>query len=105
MLVMKRQYTFKFLTDWNYRKMENLKLVGPFKQLITMNGLAHKGPIKDNQLEIIEDAGILIHEGFIHAVGAFNKLRKEINIKPNNITQIEDDLVALPGFIDTPPTT
>lgn len=80
--------------------MENPKLVGPFKKLITMNGLAHKGPIKDNQLEIIEDAGILIHEGLIEAVGTFNKLRKETNLKPNDITQIEEDLVALPGFID-----
>ena len=56
--------------------MEHLKLAGPFSQLITMAELPERGPIDDQKLEIIENAGILIREGIIQQVGLFQELKK-----------------------------
>ena len=75
-----------------------MKLTGPFKQLLTMDKMAAKGPLSDNQLEIIQDAGILHGEGKIIAVGNFNQLKDKFN--STNIEWIEGDYVALPGMID-----
>ena len=53
-----------------------MKLIGPFAQIITMDGLPIKGRIKDEQLQIIKEGGILIHHGMISKVGDFEELRK-----------------------------
>ncbi len=71
-------------------------LIGPFTQLLTMRGLPLKGPISDDQLEIIKDAGVLIEDGSILEVGKFKNL---ISSKINHI-EVESEKVALPGFID-----
>jgi len=75
-----------------------MKLTGPFKQLLTMDKMAEKGPLSDDQLEIIPDAGILHGEGKIIAIGNFNQLKEKF--KTTNIEWIEGDYVALPGMID-----
>ena len=80
--------------------MEDLKLVGPFSQLITMNDLPDKGPINDRQLEIIENGGVLIKNGIIQKVGIFNELKKEANLGRAQFIEIEENSVGLPGFID-----
>ena len=38
----------------------NFTFIGPIRQLLTMSDLPLKGALKDDQLEIIKDAGILI---------------------------------------------
>jgi imidazolonepropionase len=38
-----------------------VKLIGPFKQIVTLNNLPLRGKISDEQLEIIENGGILIN--------------------------------------------
>jgi len=78
--------------------MSILKLIGPFSQILTMNGLPLKGPIKDDKLEIVKDGGVLIKDHLIHAIGDFNTLIKS-NEKAQ-VIKIEHDSVALPGFID-----
>jgi len=75
-----------------------MKLTGPFKQLLTMDKMAGKGPLSDDQLEIIPNAGILHGEGKIIAIGNFNQLKEKFN--STNIEWIEGDYVALPGMID-----
>jgi imidazolonepropionase len=38
-----------------------VKLIGPFKQIVTLNNLPLRGKISDEQLEIIENGGIFIN--------------------------------------------
>ena len=77
-----------------------MKLIGPFKQIIPMRGLSLKGAISDNQLEIINDGGILIEGEKIHAIGEFAKMIA--NSKSNAIEthQLSGDHTCLPGFVD-----
>ncbi len=78
---------------------ENGKLIGPFKQVLTMQHLPLKGALKDEQLEIIEQAGIYVVDGKISVVGDFNGLKEAL---PNDIeiVELKGDFVALPGYID-----
>jgi imidazolonepropionase len=75
-----------------------MKLIGPFKQLLTMNGLPIRGALSDNQLEVIPNGGILISDRKILAVGNFNQLKD--SYKPSEVEQLNTSYVALPGLID-----
>lgn len=79
--------------------MSSKTLYGPFKQLLTMNGLPLKGPLKDEKLEIITNAGIVIQDGKILDLGSYSDLE---NIHPDSEKKLNNssDLVALPSFID-----
>ena len=72
-------------------------LIGPFAQLLPMTGLPLKGALKDEQLPIIENGGILVSEGKILKVGVFDAL-KSSNV---DVHKIEGDHVCLPGFVDS----
>ncbi len=50
-----------------------MKLIGPFKQIVTLANLPLRGKLSDEQLEIIENGGILLHDGIVHDVGNFNE--------------------------------
>lgn len=76
-----------------------MKLIGPFKQLLTMNGLPLRGALPDKMLEIIPDGGIIVNEGVIVATGNFDRLK--IAYQPALIEFISGNYVALPGFIDS----
>jgi imidazolonepropionase len=76
------------------------KLIGPFKQLLTLNNLSIKGPLSDNDLEIIENAGVLIESDFIVEVGAFDTLAIQAENNNYKIEEQRANLIALPGFID-----
>lgn len=71
-------------------------LIGPFSQLLTMNGLSLKGPILDESLEIIENGGVLSEDGTIQAVGPFEELRNQAD----HIDFIDQPMVAIPGLVD-----
>jgi imidazolonepropionase len=74
------------------------KLIGPFTQILPLTGLPLKGALKDEQLHIIANGGVLVEDGLIMAVGNFNELRKaESSIQ---IEEITGHQVLLPGFID-----
>lgn len=76
-----------------------MKLIGPFKQILTLDHLHLKGPLKDEQLAIIENGGILIEQDIILEVADFKWLK---NRNPNiEIEQIEGEQVLLPGFVDS----
>jgi imidazolonepropionase len=74
------------------------KLIGPFTQILPLTGLALKGALKDDDLQIIPNGGILVENGLILAVGDFKKLRKEYPLA--QIEEITGDQVLLPGFVD-----
>ncbi|TAI47180.1 imidazolonepropionase [Flagellimonas allohymeniacidonis] len=76
--------------------MSDHTLIGPFTQLLPMTDLPLKGALRDEQLVIIENGGILVSEGNIVAVDAFDVLKSKATI----IHKIEGEAVCLPGFID-----
>lgn len=74
------------------------KLIGPFAQLLTMRQLPDRGALKDEQLEVISQGGILIENHVISDIGDFQALRQA---HPSvEIEEIEEGQVALPGFVD-----
>ncbi|MFB6342599.1 imidazolonepropionase [Saccharicrinis sp. FJH62] len=77
-----------------------MKLTGPFRQIITMDKLPVKGPLNDDQLEIIPDGGILSDKGKIIAIGDFTELAAQIDRSTTEIEWIHGNHVALPGLID-----
>ncbi len=62
-----------------------------------MTGLPLKGALKDEQLSIVENGGILVSEGKILKVGVFDELKSD-NV---DIHHIEGNHVCLPGFVDS----
>lgn len=76
--------------------MDELKLIGPFSQLLTMEDLSVRGALKDSDLRIIENAGIIIKGEFIEAVGSFMELKSRAQV----IEETGVTLTAMPGFID-----
>lgn len=76
-----------------------MKLIGPFKQIITLANLALRGKLSDEQLEIIIDGGILLEKDKILKIGNFSAIRSE---NPNiKIEEIEGEQIVLPAFVDS----
>lgn len=76
-----------------------MKLIGPFKQVVTLANLPLRGKLSDEQLEIIVDGGILINNDKIQQVGNFEILKSEnqnIEIEP-----VEGAQIVLPAFVDS----
>ncbi len=80
--------------------MKNLKLIGPITQILTMDHLSLKGALKDEQIEILENAGILIEGEKILEIGIFKTLKKKAISLGAELTELNGDYVALPGFVD-----
>lgn len=75
-----------------------MKLIGPFKQIVTLANLPLRGKLSDNQLEIIENGGILINDGFIEEIGNYEQLKSDFtNLE---LETLNSELVALPAFTD-----
>ncbi len=75
-------------------------LIGPFRQLLTMNNLPEKGKIADEQLEIIQDAGIITVNGLISRIGLYSHLEDEAQQNGFGFDFLNGDYVAMPGMID-----
>ncbi|MBO9692244.1 imidazolonepropionase [Chryseobacterium sp.] len=76
-----------------------MKLIGPFKQVVTLANLPLRGKISDEQLEIIVDGGIVVDQNTIHKTGNFEILKSEnpgITIEP-----IDGEQIVLPAFVDS----
>ena len=72
--------------------MMNEILIGPFKQLLTMDGLAPEGPLKDGDLVILTDAGIITENGVIKKIGKFSEMKSEVL----HVQELSFDAVAVP---------
>ncbi|MGJ8660040.1 MAG: imidazolonepropionase [Cellulophaga fucicola] len=77
------------------------KLIGPFTQLLPMTGITVNGAVKDEQLLVIENGGIIVENNTIIAVGQYKDLLKQIDIKDTLLEKVSGDFVCLPGFIDS----
>mgnify|MGYP003431798198 FL=1 len=75
-----------------------MKITGPFKQIVTLANLPLRGKLADEQLEIIENGGILSENGKIVDVGNFNGLKTAYPTA--QIENITGSQVALPAFTD-----
>lgn len=76
-----------------------MKLIGPFKQVVTLANLPLRGKLSDEQIEIIVDGGILIDNNKIQKIGNFEELKAENqNIE---IEKIEGEQIVLPAFVDS----
>lgn len=80
--------------------MKSIKLIGPITQILTMDHLPLKGALKDEQLEILENAGILIEGEKILEVGNFESLKTKAKSLGAELIELKGDYVALPGFVD-----
>ncbi|MFK7932184.1 MAG: imidazolonepropionase, partial [Saprospiraceae bacterium] len=79
--------------------MTQYKLIGTFEQLLPLINLPLKGAIKDEQLEVITEAGILLKNDKIHAVGKFTEMYSRAKALKAEMVEI-DGGVALPAFVD-----
>jgi imidazolonepropionase len=75
-------------------------LIGPIRQALTMSGLPLKGALKESQLDVISEAGILIKNDKIHQVGSYWDLYPEAQSIGAEMITLKGDFVALPGLID-----
>ena len=80
--------------------MKTLKLIGPLRQLLTLAALPMKGSLKDEQLEIIEHAGILIQGDKILEVGNYKTLLKIHPTSRIKKFEYNQPMVALPSWVD-----
>ena len=72
-----------------------MKLIGPFSQILTLDNIPLKGAVKDEALEILPEAGVLVEHGMIVKAGDFDSLRKEY--KEAEIEEVDQKSVLLPG--------
>lgn len=76
-----------------------MKLIGPFKQVVTLANLPLRGKLSDEQLEITVDGGILIDQNIILKVGNYETLKSE---NPDVETEeIAGEQVVLPALVDS----
>ncbi|WP_281614334.1 imidazolonepropionase [Flammeovirga sp. SubArs3] len=74
------------------------KLIGPFTQIVTLANLPVKGSIEDEQLEIIDNAGVSVDEdGNVLAIKTFADFDQDAF---KEIETIDQEAVLIPGFVD-----
>ncbi|MFQ5730143.1 MAG: imidazolonepropionase [Waddliaceae bacterium] len=72
------------------------KLIGPITQIVTMDELPKEGLINDNSLAIIANGGMIVENGLISAIGAY----QDLELSDVDKVKIPSPTVALPGLID-----
>ncbi len=76
-----------------------MTITGPFKQLITLAGLPLRGALTDDQIEVINDGGIVTDGSAIVGTGNYGQLRERF---PDAALQkINGVQIALPAFVDS----
>ena len=76
---------------------ETTRLIGPFRQLLPLRDLPARGALPDSALEVIEAGGVLVRGGRVAAIGTFEELRAQ---GPDQVEELSQPYVGLPGFID-----
>lgn len=72
------------------------RLIGPFKQALTLRNLPKRGPIKDEALEVISDAGVIIQGQQLLEVASWSELQGRADL----VERVEEPLTLTPGLID-----
>lgn len=71
-------------------------LFGPFDQLVTFQDLPLKGPLKDSQIDIIQNGGIFCQGNVITAIGSY----ADLTPLAEKLIRIDSPSVAFPGLVD-----
>ncbi|GAB4337513.1 MAG: imidazolonepropionase [Flammeovirgaceae bacterium] len=74
-----------------------MKLIGPFRQALTLRNVPLKGALPMSDMEILTHVGIIVQAGKIIEVGNFDLLWKTYHVQ---VEELKQDLVLLPGFVD-----
>ncbi|MEO9869983.1 imidazolonepropionase [Ekhidna sp.] len=72
------------------------KLIGPFKEIITLASTSEKGALGDSKLDILKNGGVIIDGENILQVDDFDRLKSEAD----ELIRVEGDHVLMPGLID-----
>lgn len=76
------------------------RLIGPFAQLVTLEGLPLKGSLSDKQLIVQQAAGIRVRGSEIIETGPFERLAKAARADKIEIAELPAGSVGIPGFVD-----
>jgi imidazolonepropionase len=74
-----------------------MKLIGPFKQALTLRQLPIKGALSMDDMEVLNHVGVIVQAGKIIEVGNFDLLWKTYHA---HVEELHEDLVLLAGFVD-----
>ena len=72
------------------------RVIGPFKQILTLRGLPIRGALMDQDLDIVDDGAIVVEGSSIYDVISWKDRDSTMEIE-----EVDRTLVALPGFIDS----
>ena len=72
------------------------KLIGPFRQIVTLQNTPEKGALNDSMLDLVTNSSVLVDNGKILKVGAFDDLKTDAK----EMEELSGDNVLLPGFVD-----
>ncbi|SFU50930.1 imidazolonepropionase [Pontibacter akesuensis] len=75
-------------------------LIGPFSQILPMTDLPKAGALKDEQLQVLERAGVLVQGEKIVRVGSYEQLHREAMEQQYELQFIQEPMVLLPGLVD-----
>ncbi len=75
-------------------------LIGPFTQLLPMTGLPLKGSLRDTDLPVLPNAGMLLQGGKVLKVGPYDVLRQEAAALGASSTGLGGPAVGIPGMVD-----
>lgn len=75
-----------------------MKLIGPFKQLVTLRNLPLRGKIADEMLEVISNGALLVSDGKIVEVAQLPVLRDKF--PEVLLEEIEGEKTVFPAFVD-----
>lgn len=82
-------------------KNRKYKLIGPFREVLTMENVPIKGSVADSQLKIIRNAGILLEGEAVTSIRSFEVLLREIDSSQMELVPVSKDAVVIPGMVDT----
>lgn len=75
------------------------KLYGPFKELISLQGVPLHGALSDDQIAIVNYSGIVVEDGLILDLGDYDTLSKKYE-SAERVLNDNSEQVAVPSFID-----
>ena len=79
--------------------MSKITIYGPFKQLLTLEGLPLYGHIADDEINILQDKAIAVRGGDVIDIDSFEVLSKKYPGAEQELID-SNNLVALPAFVD-----
>ncbi len=79
--------------------MADIKLYGPFCEIAPMDGLPLHGPLPDQELPLVKNAGIVVQSGNVIDIGGYHQLFKKYESAERVLTEVRNQ-IAVPAFID-----